>query len=147
MWVQWVCSRVENSAINYKIDHQHSLSFLVSYWWESHLDLYTFTSLWNILLCLDSLSSFQRWWAGEVVKHCYESGTAVEVVEDKSSHPTLYILELRVCSQSSWQACSTGSDAKMGFECHLLQVGCPNPQVSQKATNVSVFCCCFCLFL
>ena len=30
---------------------------------------------------------------GEVVKHCYESGTAVEVVEDKSTHPTLYILE------------------------------------------------------
>ena len=61
--------------------------------------------------------------------------------------PTLYILELRVRSQSSCQACSTGSDAKMGFECHLLQVGCPNPQVSHKATNVSVFCCCFCLFL
>ena len=42
--------------------------------------------------------------------------------------------------QSSWQACSIGSDAKMGFECRLLQAGCLNPRVSHKATNVSVFC-------
>lgn len=31
----------------------------------------------------------------------------------------------------------------MGFECRLLQVGCPNPQVSHKATNVFLFFC-FC---